>query len=73
MARKMDYNENSTTKMKPTYSFEEMRDLIRKADSQQDIKVIAFLLRIEGKRYDLHHIHALTRSFILVRAKIILR
>jgi hypothetical protein len=59
--------------MAPTYTFEEMRELIRKSDCEKDLSVIAFVLRLEGKRYPLTQIQALARRFREARFKISLK
>lgn len=48
--------------MKPSFTYEEIRDLIRQINCMQDVHTIKYLLRSEGKRYTLNEIHALHRQ-----------
>lgn len=53
--------------MKPSYTFEEMRDLIRKADCEKDVSAIAHMLRVEGKRYSVCEMTKLSTAFQKVK------
>jgi hypothetical protein len=70
MAREVDHHENVTTKMKPTYSFEEMRDLIRKANCEKDVQIIRYMIRLEGKFYAWQDLHAMFKQLQVVERMI---
>lgn len=48
--------------MKPTYPYNEMRDLIRMINSAKEVKIIQMLLRQEGRRYTINEIHSLHKQ-----------
>jgi hypothetical protein len=54
----------------PTYSYEEMRDLIRRANCSKDIEIIKYLIRVEGKRYAWQDLHKMFKQLTVVERMI---
>lgn len=47
---------------KPTYSFHEVIELIRTADSELQLNVLAGVVTDEAERYDIFHLQVITSA-----------
>jgi hypothetical protein len=55
--------------LRPTYSFNELRKLLRLSDSRHELEVIRFLIRTDEKRYTLYEYQYLRDLWVVQAAR----